>query len=340
VHIHTDEPEAVFSDLRAWGTLATHKAEDMHRQHETLVRSGGGAHGHQIRRPIALVTESATDLPPEVLRAHGITVVPLLLLDGTSVLRDGIDITSEAFHARLGETGPLPTTSQPAPGDFVTGFATAAELGEEILYLGLSSTLSGTFAAAEAAGALRGTEGPQATLHRFDTRAASILQGLMVQRAAELAELGLPISEILRRLERIRAHSGVMFTVDTFDRLLASGRVGRGKAMLGTLLGVKPILALNEEGRIEQAGKARGRKALMTGVLERLEAAIPAGTLRPRFGIVHVARPEIVAELEGELRARWGPNVEVLASPITPVLATHVGIGAWGLGWMVDPEEG
>jgi len=340
VHIHTDEPESVFARLRSWGTLAAHKAEDMHRQHETLVRSGGGAHGHKIRRAVALVTESATDLPAEVIRAHGITVIPLLLLEGSAVLRDGIDITSEAFHARLGETGPLPTTSQPAPGDFVKGFAAAEELGEEILYLGLSAALSGTYAAAEAASALRaGQGGAEAPLHRFDTRAASILQGLMVQRAAELAESGLSVPEILERLEAIRAHSGVMFTVDTFDRLLASGRVGRGKAFLGTMLKVKPILTLNDEGRIIQAGKARGRAALMTGVMERLGAAIPPGTLRPRFGIVHVARPQIVTELTAELQARWGPDVEILSAPVTPVLATHLGLGAWGLAWMVDPED-
>ncbi|HSG48268.1 MAG TPA: DegV family protein, partial [Longimicrobiales bacterium] len=117
VHIHTDEPEDVFRYLRSVGTLATHKAEDMRLQHEAVERAG---HVSLARRPVAIFTDSAGDLPEEVVRAHGIHVTPLLLIDGDKTFRDGIDITAAEFHKRLEEpAAALPTTSQPAPADFL-----------------------------------------------------------------------------------------------------------------------------------------------------------------------------------------------------------------------------
>jgi DegV family protein with EDD domain len=331
LHLHTDDPEGVFQWLRGHGTLVAHKAEDMVAQHGALARAGEAG---RARRPLAIVTESAHDLPEAIIRAHGIRVVPLLLVDGDTTLKDGVDITSDQFHARLSEKGPLPTTSQPAPADFVGAFREAAEDGEEILYLGLSSTLSGTFGAAEAALPLVGDETP---IHPFDTRAASLLQGMLVLRAAEMGEAGHSVPEILSALEGMRAHSNIYFTVDTLDRLRASGRVSLGKALIARLFNLKPILTLSDEGRIRPAGRARGRRGVMDAVLRELKARVPVGAPGLRLGIVHVACPEVVTELSAALREHYGPDVEIVTGPVTPVLATHLGIGAWGMGWVMDP---
>lgn len=331
VHIHTDAPGEVFAWLRERGTLATHKAEDMEAQHETLARAG---HADIARRPISIVTESAQDLPAEVLRAHGIHVVPLLLLEGGTVHRDGIDITALEFHERMRTGGDLPTTSQPSPGTFLEGFRRAAEDGEEVLYVGLSGALSGTFASAEAAAARFDGATP---LHLFDSRAASIMQGLLVLKAAELAEEGFAPRDILPRLEAMRERTGLLFTVDTFERLLASGRVSKGRAWIARALGIKPILELSPEGAIVPAGKALGRQRVIQEVLRTIEGRIPTGA-RVRFGVVHVGRPELVGPLRDELCARYGRHTEVLSGPVTSVLATHLGPGAWGIGWLVEDE--
>lgn len=330
VHIHTDEPERVFGLLRSYGRLATHKAEDMRAQHATISAAASGGHRSLARRPLSVVTESAHDLPDEVIRAHGIQVVPLLLMDGDDVLRDGVDITAEDFHARMERGDPdLPTTSQPSPASFLEAFRRGSEDGEEVLYVGLSSALSGTFQSAEAAaGRFEG-----APLHLFDSRAASILEGLLVLKAAELGELGTPPAEILEHLRRARDRSGIFFTVDRFDRLLASGRVGKGKARLGTFLRLKPVLALDEEGRIRPVARALGRARVVEKVLDLLAARIPPDR-RVRFGLVHVGRPDILELLAERLRERWGPEVEIVESPAAPVLATHLGPGAWGLAWL------
>lgn len=331
LHIHTDDPESVFSYLRTVGALTAHKAEDMRAQHAAVGRATG-SHVSLARRPISIVTDSAADLPADVVRQHGIHVVPLMLMEGDRALRDGIDVTAEDFHRRMEEGGIVPTTSQPAPGAFLEAYTRAAEDGEEILNVALGSALSGTLNSAEAAAALfEGTP-----VHVFDTRAASSLQALLVVKAAELGELGMSPTDIVAMLERIRDRSNVLFTVDTFDRLLASGRVGKGRALLGGLLGVKPILGLTVEGKVAPFGRAIGRARVRQVVMDHLEESIPAGA-RVRFALAHVSAEDKLDEVEAELVRRYGA-VDVLRSPATPVVATHTGPGAWALAYMVEDD--
>ena len=169
-----------------------------------------------------------------------------------------------------------------------------------------------------------------------DSLGASLLQGLLVLKATELAELALPPREIVEELNRIREQSGVILTVDRFDRLLASGRVGRGKAWLASTLGLKPIMAVPTDGRATvPVGKALGRKRVLPAVMKALREAIPVGAGKLRFGVIHVARPEIVQEAASALRENYG-DVEILSAPATPVLATHTGIGAWAISYLVE----
>lgn len=331
VHVHTDEPEIVFSYLRTLGTLATHKAEDMHAQHETVERAAAG-HVRLARRPVSVVTDSASDLPEEIVRAHGIQVVPLVLVSDGKAYRDGVDITSDEFVELMVADRELPTTSQPPPAAFLEGFRRAADDGEAVVGVVLGSSLSGTFASAEAA-AGRFEEAP---VHLMDSLGASLLEGLLVLKAAELAELAWTPDRIVEELGCIRARSGILFTVDSFDRLLASGRVGKGRAWLGSLLGVKPILELTPEGRVAPAGKALGRKRVLPHMMRALEERIPDTPEAVRFGVVHVGCPEIVAPVSEELRRRRGRDVEILAAPATPVVSTHLGPGAWGVAYLVE----
>ena len=330
LHIHTDDPEDVFGYLRTLGTLVTHKAEDMRAQHEAAGRASE-FHFSLVRRPAGVLTDSGCDLSEEIIRAHGIQVVPLILMDGDTAYRDGVDITAEQFHEMMASQDDLPTTSQPAPGSFLEGYRRAAEDAEQVIGVLLGSSLSGTFASAEAALA----HAPDLSVHLADSLGASLLQGLLVLKAAELAELAVPPREIVADLARIRSRSGMFFTVDTFDRLLASGRVGRGKAMLGTLLNLKPILCLDPEGKVVLRGKALGRGRVASEVLDTMQEDMGSVPQMVRFGIVHVGIPEIIPEVSEMLVERYG-DVEILTAPATPVLSTHLGIGAWGLAYMVE----
>lgn len=330
IHIHTDGPEGVFSYLRTLGRLATKKAEDMRAQHAAARH--GGSHQSLVRRPFAIVTDSGNDLPEDIIRAHGIHVVPAILVDEGRPMRDGIDITADDFHEKMRDaSGELPTTSQPPPQAFVDGFTRAAEDGDRILGVLLGSGVSGTFGSAEAAARTFG----KVPVHLFDSRGVSVLEGLMVLKAAELAESGISADEILAELERVRGQSGIFATVDTFDRLLHSGRVGKGQAWVGGMLGVKPILSLTEEGKVGPVGKVIGRRKVLPAVMGLLEDRIPTGAKKLRFGVVHVGCPEMLEQVSTALRARYG-EVDILSGPAAPIFATHVGLGAWCLAYMVE----
>jgi hypothetical protein len=331
VHVHSDEPEAVFGYLRSVGTLVTHKAEDMRVQHETVGRSAGG-HVRLARRPVTVMTDSASDLSEEIIRAHGIHVTPLSLVEDDRVYRDGIDVTATEFHDRMRRGGSLPTTSQPAPAQFLETFGRALEEGEAVVGVLASSTLSGTFRSAEAAAAR--VEGGK--IHLVDSLGASLLQGLLVLKAAELAELGQAPTQIVEELRRVRANSGLLFTVATLERLMASGRVGRGRALVGRLLALKPILGLGPDGAVVRFGKALGVNRARAELLRILRRQIPRTAEKVRFGIVQVGVPEIVEEISLHLKAEYGPDVEILSAPATPVIATHIGIGAWGVVYLVE----
>lgn len=324
IHIHTDVPEDVFAYLRTLGTLVTHKAEDMAAQHNAIERAAN-SHVQLARRPISIVTDSACDLPDEITRAHGIHVVPMTLIYGEQVLRDRIDIDSDTFVARL-RAGQHSTTSQPPPAAFLEYYGRAAQDGESVFAVIVSSSLSGTFASAEAA-AKRFTDAP---ITLFDSLGASLLQGMLVLRAAELSELGKTTQEIAGELKRVRTQSGIFFTVDVFDNLLRSGRVSRGRAWLAGFLDIKPILELNASGRVEPNARVRGMPNVLPKMIEILTQRVPATARSLRFGILHVGCPEIVPTVRAALTDKYGER-DIIVAPVTPVVANHLGPGAWGL---------
>ena len=331
IHIHTDEPDAVFDYLRGFGELASHKAEDMHAQHAVAQRASAG-HMTLARRPVSVVVDTACDLPEDIVRGHGMHLVPLNLIFEEKVLRDRIDISAEEFVVQL-KQGAHPSTSQPAPAAFMEGFRRAAEEGENVIAVLLSSALSGTFASAQAA--VKQREEGDVPIHLFDSKGGSLLQGLLALKASELGELGWAPDRIMAELDRVRKQSGFFIVLDTFERALASGRVGRGKAWLGSLLDIKPVLDVDATGKLVPIDRVRGRKNALPKMLEVLERKVPKGVKKVRFGVMHVAAPEMLEPVTREIRSRWG-NVDVVTAPGTPIIGTHAGEGAWGIAYLVE----
>lgn len=327
IHLHTDRPQDAIAYCGTLGTVAAHKAEDMFAQFETARGAVDGA----VRRPVGILVDSGSDLPEAVMRAHGIHMVPLLLIDGDATLRDRIDISAEEFHARLESGGPLPSTSLPPPGRFRQAFETASGDSEVVVAILVAASLSGIFRSAEHGAQLA----PELDIRLVDSRAASILVGLLALKAAELAASGLSPSKIVAEVERIRGQSGIAFTVRNLDRLIASGRISHFAGWLGGLLNLKPVLALGPDGKIRALGKTRGSRRVRKLLVEKTLAEIPPEARKVRFGIVHAGVPEVVAPVRARLQARF-PGAETLVSPVTPVIATHLGAGAWGIAYMVE----
>jgi len=317
-HVHTDSPQAVFDLARGWGTVEYTKADDMRAQHAALV----------AKRPIAFVADTACDLPDSVVFEHRITLVPTQLIMDDRVYRDRFEMTSAEFFGRL-RAGVEATTSQPAPQAFHEAFGDATRDADAVIAVVLSGALSGTFANAEAAA--RAFDG---RVRVVNSRSASLGEGLLVLRGVELAARGWAPDAIARELERVTSQSGLLFTVATFDRLVRSGRLSRARAWLGTRLNIKPVMALSPEGRIEPVAKARGSSGARKRILELLEKAL-AGRRELRLGVAHGDVPALAEELRAELVTRYHPK-ECLVCPITPVVAAHAGVGAWGVFYQIE----
>jgi len=323
IHVHTDTPEAVFTYAARWGRLETTKADDMRAQHRRL------AHGD--RRPVAVVTDSSADLADSVLDRHHISVVPLQVVFGNETFRDRIDLKPEEFYRRLDTATELPTTSQPAPADFVRVLRDARAEADEVVGVLLSGGLSGTLTSAQAAVRAAGIS----NVHLVDSRSASLGVGMLALRGAELAESGWSGAAIARELERVRGQSGMLLTVDRYDNLLRSGRVSRGKAWIAGMLDVKPILSLDRDGRVVPVDRVRGREQLVPRVLALLEQRLTPRPSVVRFGVVHTGASDAAERVRTALVAAYQPR-DTFVSLATGVLGTHVGAGAWAIFYQVE----
>jgi hypothetical protein len=321
VHIHVNDPDPLFRLADSWGEIVSKKAEDMREQHRLL----SGA-----MRAVAVVTDSACDLPDELLDRHGIGLVPLQVMMGDQVFQDRVQIKAATVYEQL-RAGRTLTTSQPTVAMFGESFAHARAGAEQVVAVILSSGLSGTYGNAESARRVYQGGG----VHVVDSRTGSLAQGLLALRAAELAEAGYAPGEIVAEVERLRGQSGAFFTVATLDYLVRSGRVSRVKGWLGNLLDMKPIFSVDDAGRVSPVDRVRGSDALLPRLLEILDECIPAKRERLRMGVVHADAEALAGQIRDALQARFHP-MEIVVNSITAVIGVHTGPGAWGVFYQLE----
>lgn len=321
VHVHLNDPAPLFALAERWGEVVTRKAEDMREQHQMLAVQ---------RRAVAVLSDSSCDLPDDVLDRHGIAMVPLQVIVGDKVYDDRVGIKPDAIYRDL-RAGRTMTTSQPQAAAFTAAFQHARAAADDVVAVLLSGGLSGTYGNAEAA---RRTY-EEGGVHLVDSRSVSLGVGLLAMRAAELAEAGWSADEVVAECERLRGQNGMFFTVARLDNLIRSGRVSRVKGWLGNLLDMKPILSLDDQGRVAPVDRVRGRRALLPRVLELLEAALPARRERLRMGVVHVDAEHEAHRIRAALEERFRP-LEIIVNPATAVIGAHAGADAWGVFWQVE----
>jgi len=324
LHIHTDAPEDVFALAASWGTVEQTKADDMRQQHDE-------AH-HAVHKRVGIVMDSACDLPDQVLDAHGMVVIPLQVVAGDKVMLDRVDVRGGELYDRMRENGEIFTTSQPTPGAFMEGFDDALANADRVIGFFIAGALSGTLGSARAASRARGLED---RLTIVDSRTASLGMGMLALRAVELAEAGWDVPTIVDELARVRDRSGAFFTVDTFENLLRSGRVSRGRAWLGGLLDIKPILEVDITGRVIPLDRVRGREALIPRVFSHLDRRLTPRPSSFRLAVAHAGVPDLARQLEAELVQRYQPR-DCLVNDVTAALGVHVGPGAWGIFYQIE----
>jgi len=312
LHLHVNEPALLFELAARYGAVTGEKADDMQRQQEM-------AH-HESRRQVAVVTDSAADLPESVLEALDIHVVPVRVHFGTQSYLDKVGMTPEQFFAELARNPQHPKTSQPPPGDFRRAFEFLGSHYRAVVYVGLTARVSGTYQSAETAA---GRARARARILTLDSGTAALGQGLVAMHAAEAAAGGGDAEAVLAAATAARGRTHTWGCLVTLEFAVRGGRVPRWAGRIADFLRLTPILAVRADGNVGVGGALIGRRnpyrRFGRFVRRRLDPA-----KRWRIGISHANVPEGAALVREAI-------VEGLRDPeLLPVIPLGTALGVHG----------
>lgn len=282
-------------------------------------------------RDYRIITDSTSDLSLSALQESGVQVIPMEFhLDGKSYHNypDEREYDMKTFYAEL-KAGKTSTTSQINQQTFLEIFEPVLQEGKDILYLGFSSGLSGTYQSSCLAAEDLREKYPEAKIFCVDTLAASAGEGLLVYTAAQKKAEGMGIEELAKWVEDHRLHLCHWFTVDDLYHLKRGGRVSPAAAVIGTALGIKPVLHVDNEGHLIPMEKVRGRRKSLDALVDHM-----VKTCDPKEGqtifISHGNAPEdaeyVAKQVQSKLKVK-----NVVLSMIGPVIGSHSGPGTIAL---------
>lgn len=278
---------------------------------------------------VRIITDTGAEYTVQEGQRHSVTVIPMTLTYGEESLLDGCEIDKEMFYKRLLEKKEIPMTAQPSPEQFLREFEQAKEAGDSVVAVLISGALSGTIQSAVLAKQLCGYE----EIYLVDSENATAGERILVDRAVELAKQGKTAGEIAGELERLKKRIRVTAVVDTLEYLYKGGRLSRAEAGLGTLANIKPVIRVNEEGKVAVTAKGIGRKRACRLLLETVKQM----EVDQRYPIYYLysANPEnclgFREALEREKHFENRPGMLELG----PTIGTHIGGGAFGIALVI-----
>jgi DegV family protein with EDD domain len=282
---------------------------------------------------VRVVTDSTSDLPPDLARAHGIHLVPLMVFFGDRVFHDGVDLRPREFYELLEKGQVHPRTNPPSRSDFLDVYR-ALVPDRDVVSLHIAETLSQTVVNARAAAEeglpelqrLRGAA-ERVTLRVVDSHTVSLGLGMLALFAARMARRGIEPDLIVERLEAMRDRMHILFAVNTLEYLARGGRIGKAKAFFGNLLGIKPILGV-VNGVVVPVGQVRGGRAAQPRLLELFRERIDPK--RPVIVSVAHAKAPVWADRLRDLMQKSFDVAELIVAEMGPVVGTHAGPGTVG----------
>lgn len=280
---------------------------------------------------IAIVTDSTSFLPADIIKKHNITVAPQILIWEGQELRDGIDIQPSEFYTRLKAAKTMPTTSQVSVVTMQSTFQNLVDQGFDVLGVFISSKLSGTMQSAIQGREMMGSASEKVTI--VDSFATSMSLGLIVLAASRAAESGSSLSECIAAVELAKKNSGLFFAVDTLEFLHRGGRIGGAQRFIGSALNLKPILAL-KEGKVEGVERIRTKSKAHDRVLELITEQVK-GKSNIRLASLHANAIDDATALLNRAAQNLNP-VETVFAEVSPVVGSHTGPGTVGLAFSFE----
>lgn len=265
---------------------------------------------------VKIVTDSTSDLTPEIAGELGITVVPLYVHFGTEAYRDGVDLTTDDFYRKLVQSKTLPTTATPAPRTFAEVYDRLAEETDEILAIVISSKLSATYEAAVEGKELRKSKSP---LEIIDSLWVTMGLGLIVISAAKAAQAGASLDEVIDVARSSMRRVDFRMAFDTLEYLQRGGRIGTAQAFLGSMLKVNPILTI-KDGYTEAVARTRSRAKAIDYLCE---FAMSFSHIE-EMAVEDATTPDEAEMLVERLSTKF-PKERIYQAKVSPVVGTHVG---------------
>lgn len=324
IHVHTNQPADLFYKLKDIGDITYQKADDMLRQYEAK---------NQRKYNIALVTDSSCDLPKEELDKYQVNLIPIHLHMGQNHYLDKVTIMPDQFYQLLPQAEQFPTTSQPAFNDCLNLYSFLATYYDSIISVHLSKHLSGTWnTSRRAAEKVSAETGKKITV--VNSRQLSGALGLMVLAAARDIDSGLDHDSIVKRVEEMIPKASTLVSVRTFDNLVKGGRVSPMKGWLANALNLKPIVAIDEEGKSTLYEKAFSQKGNVKKVL-RIIAKRIQGKKVWKYTILHAHDPQAAEWMAGKVEEVIGKPPDYIVD-ISPVVGLNAGPGAVAISFLTE----
>lgn len=277
---------------------------------------------------IKIVTDSTVDLRDEVLHKYEIEVVPLSIhIDGQTYI-DREDITPEEFMVKMKYAEELPKSSQPPTGVFLELYDRLIDEGYEVISIHMTGGMSGTVQSAESAASMA-----KGKVTVIDSRYISRALAFQVIEAAKMAQAGKTVEEIVASVENIRENTRLFVYVDTLENLIKGGRIGKGKAMIGSLLNIKPIASL-EGGVYSPVAKVRSHTQAAKYLAKEFAEDVKGKTIKG-VGLVHAEGVELAHKIKQAIFELTGYEVKDI-DYTTPIVSTHTGPGAIGFMYYVE----
>ena len=282
-----------------------------------------------MSKRIAIVSDSTGGLTEELLKEYNIYTSYLMIIFGSESYQEFKEVSPAKFVELSAAQKELPTTSQPSPGLTVEIYKKILADGyDEIIHFTISSELSGSYASAVSAAEMVDAS----KIHIFDTKTVAYPQGALAIEASKLAKAGKSVDEIKAELGKLTENMSLFAAINDMTNLKKGGRVSAISASLGSVLSIKPIIALTSEGTLAAAGKVRTfKKAIQFLVDEAKNANLDPE--KDEIGILHMENPEAAAQIKSEVLAIY-PGIKIMELPLSLVVSVHAGPGAAAISWI------
>jgi len=271
---------------------------------------------------ISIVTDSAASLPEDIIKKMGITVMPFNINFGGENFLEGVDITKKQYYERL-RAGQMPKTSQPSPGAFYEVYKKLSSNSDSIISIHIGQKISGAYNSAKVAREML----REKDIEVIDSESLTMVQGFMVMAAAVAAKAGKTREQIVHQVERLKSEVFGYIAVPTLKYLRESGRINAGKALLGSLLSIKPIFTLNN-GVVDMTDKTRSFPAALTRMIDFTESRV--GKVAENIAILHSDALKEAGEFCGSVLSRINCK-QVIYADTGATIGSHGGPGMVGI---------